>query len=325
MTTTSRRWLRHLAGLTAVATAGLAALNVAALAARYSAWLELATHFRPQYFVCALLALAVFLVARSKRWALLAAALALWNGALIGPVALAPLRAPAALNTANPSAPSLVVMHANVLTRNTEYAAMLAHIRARSPDVILLQEVDQRWLDALRVLHDEYPYRLLLPRDDNFGIAAYSRISGSDLRPMVLVRGAPMAIAARIPTTSADVHILSVHTLPPLGPELTAIRDRQLYAAAATVAAWPATKLLVGDLNITPWSPAFGDTLQRAGVRDARLRHGLKPSWPAYFRPAMIPIDHVLPGPGLSVAALERAWVDGSDHAAMTAQLSLAP
>ncbi|MEE8238524.1 MAG: endonuclease/exonuclease/phosphatase family protein, partial [Nitrososphaerales archaeon] len=72
--------------------------------------------------------------------------------------------------------------------------------------------------------------------------------------------------------------------------------------------------LLLGDLNITPWSPIFKDFLRSTGLRDSREGFGLQPSWPTWFPPAWIPIDHVLVSSNVTVYDRKIERDIGSDH-----------
>ncbi|MEO1035756.1 MAG: endonuclease/exonuclease/phosphatase family protein [Pseudomonadota bacterium] len=320
-------WLRRLAGLAAAGTLVLVLANVAALGAAFSPWLDLATHFRPHYAACALLGALVLTLARYWRWGGLAIAVFVFNAALLWPY-LDPMmlrEARAAANDLPTSVARLRVLHANVLTSNVDHDALLARIRATEPNIVLLQEVDQAWLDALADLRTAFPHRLELPRTDNFGIAAYSRWPRTELQRVDLTPDGPPAIALQIPTQVGRVHVLSLHPVPPVGRAYSDLRNRQLAAAAAMMARWPDTKLAVGDLNITPWSPHFRTFIDTAGLRDARHWQGLHASWPASLPWLAIPIDHALPGDRLRTDRFESAWLSGSDHATLFTTWELLP
>jgi endonuclease/exonuclease/phosphatase (EEP) superfamily protein YafD len=81
-------------------------------------------------------------------------------------------------------------------------------------------------------------------------------------------------------------------------------------------------KLLLGDLNITMWSPYYQQLTRKTGLKNARDGFGILPSWPtsSHRRPFLnglismlaIPIDHCLLSPDLSVLAIPnwpRYWL----------------
>ena len=68
----------------------------------------------------------------------------------------------------------------NVQTHNKNYDKVLLEIEQNSPDIILLQEVDDLWLFEIRSLKEKYPYSIEHERFDNFGVALYSKIPLKD-------------------------------------------------------------------------------------------------------------------------------------------------
>ena len=63
----------------------------------------------------------------------------------------------------------------NVHTANDQFDLVKQLIRDHDPDVVLLMEVNAEWIEALEELHSVYPYQQVEPREDNFGIALYSK------------------------------------------------------------------------------------------------------------------------------------------------------
>jgi endonuclease/exonuclease/phosphatase (EEP) superfamily protein YafD len=98
-------------------------------------------------------------------------------------------------------------------------------------------------------------------------------------------------------------------------------RDRQLRAIGEHLRGLPGTKLLVGDLNATPWSAPFRALLRGTGMRDARRGRGVHPTWPAGDALLRIPIDHVLVSPDVRVDAVRVGAPIGSDHLPLTVDL----
>ncbi|MEZ5363269.1 MAG: hypothetical protein R2748_13235 [Bryobacterales bacterium] len=68
----------------------------------------------------------------------------------------------------------LSVLTCNVYQHNREPERLLDLVEQRSPDIVFLLEVDDWWLGSLSELESQYPYRLLRPQDDTYGMALYS-------------------------------------------------------------------------------------------------------------------------------------------------------
>lgn len=109
--------------------------------------------------------------------------------------------------------------------------------------------------------------------------------------------------------TSGDpLSLIVVHPPPPKGPAETVSRNTYLQAAIKPLQ--NSTKfVLIGDFNMTPWEPDFGDLPgNRAG--DPRWN----PTWNARKIWQRITIDHALIGEGLNVQDFEVLPDVGSDH-----------
>ena len=64
----------------------------------------------------------------------------------------------------------------NVLYDNREVEALRNLIRNTDPDLILLSEPTQWWLEQLDGLEEEYPYTLFQPQENHYGKLLYSRL-----------------------------------------------------------------------------------------------------------------------------------------------------
>jgi len=79
--------------------------------------------------------------------------------------------------------------------------------------------------------------------------------------------------------------------------------------------------LLAGDFDTTRRSPRSQDLVRAAGLRNAADGHGYIGTWPAWFWPAPIPIDHVLIKGPIAVTNMRRGPPTGSDHCPVIADL----
>ncbi|MFT5241704.1 MAG: endonuclease/exonuclease/phosphatase (EEP) superfamily protein YafD, partial [Kiritimatiellia bacterium] len=160
-----------------LAIAGLALVTVFGFAARAFWLLELFSHFRVQYglafLVCAALAIAL------RRPRLSGIALI---GAALNLSCVVPLFLGSGQGGDVASVPSVRVMLLNVNTTMGDPAAVRRLVVTEDPDVLLLQEVSASWLQHLHAVLVEYPYTVTQPRDDNFGIALYSKFPLSNTR-----------------------------------------------------------------------------------------------------------------------------------------------
>ncbi len=262
---------------------------------------DLATHFCA-FYAFALLPIAVALLA-VKRWRLLAlvlVALAI-NTALLAPHYFR--------GSVPPDTQSLRIISINVLFENSQHERVLDCIRQEKPDLVLLLEVNSSWQPALATLESQFPYSLVETRTGSFGIAIFSQFPLEDLRLADLGSIGVPSIKATIRVDDTPVQIVGTHFLPPMDGERSRLRNQQLIATAQHLARTPRPCLLLGDLNITPWSPYFRDLLKLGGLRNSQIGFGIQPTWLA-----ALPIDHLLHSDDIAILDRRIGPDIGSDH-----------
>jgi len=286
--------------------------------------LDLMSHFRLQYAGYLLL---IFVLAwLAKRWVLgivLTGALVtnLW---LVLPAWLGSDDMPVKDHQ------TLTVMQANVLTSNTRVAEVMSLIENSGADVVVLQEVDRRWMQAIEKL-ESYQVVIAQPRRDNFGMAilrARDASWGMQGQQIWLGPDKLPAFTLRLTHRNPEVgswRLLAAHPLPPVSKDNTESRDESLKEITAWVKAQIDDPILVvGDLNATPWSYPFRKMVRETGLVDSRIGHGNQPTWPnagGLGVAAMIPIDHVLHSDDLVTVERRTIARNGSDHRFVLAQI----
>ena len=93
---------------------------------------------------------------------------------LINIAVIAPLYLSSSRSDTNKNVYRLLL--AIVLQSNNSYGLIEALIKKNSPDFIVLIEPNQIWLDQLEAALIDYPYHCSRTREDNYGIALFSRV-----------------------------------------------------------------------------------------------------------------------------------------------------
>jgi endonuclease/exonuclease/phosphatase (EEP) superfamily protein YafD len=303
--------------LAAFVTLAVAACTLASLFGRRP-YLELTTHFRLQYALAASACLIPLFAFHSWKLAPLALACAVLNWSFIVPYYFAAPR------HAAPSVGTRVrLMHANVLWGNRDYAALASVVERERPDVLVLQEFTGAWEESLRGLEAQYPYSKLAPRPAGTGMALFSRHPFEGAEVLSLDATSHLALFARVKVEGATLSVLALHPPTPIRADKFANRNLQFERAASIMREAQGPKLLVGDLNVTMWSPYFTDLLRDSGLNNARKGFALIPSWPVPLpTPLQIPIDHCLVSHDLTVNSIRTAARTGSDHRPLVVDLS---
>jgi endonuclease/exonuclease/phosphatase (EEP) superfamily protein YafD len=217
----------------------------------------------------------------------------------------------------------LRVVTANAWFANPDHATLVAWLDRSGADVIALQEITPAWAVALEPLARKYPYRAQLLRDDPYGVALLSRWPIEDSRPVDFAGDGVPSLVANVDVHGRKLQVIALHTRWPVVPELHVARDLALANAAALAATRPAATILLGDLNLTPYAPAFARLVSESGLQDALAGEAWRPTWQAGFWPLALPIDHVLLPRGSCVTAHAIGSYVGSDHRPVQVTLQL--
>ena len=216
--------------------------------------------------------------------------------------------------------PTLSVLTLNLSHGSANAEKVAALVASWRPDVVVLTEITPS-VDAEYppIFETEYPYRITTSDLGSFALRIFSR---NMLEDIVETK------EHRIPIISAKVHngdmrwrMIALHAPPPmLGISL---RDQVLDKAATVAAGFDdAPVFLVGDLNVTPWSPSFARMIKIGGLSDSALGFPLATTW--LFRPLLfgLALDHVLVSAEIDVAERRVSDHVGSDHRAVFVKLT---
>jgi endonuclease/exonuclease/phosphatase (EEP) superfamily protein YafD len=295
---------------------GVALASACALFAPLGWPFELFAHFRAQYLVAALLLAALLAWRRLATPAVLALVLVGWHA---WPAAQGLVAAP---STADCSGPTLTVATANVRYSNEDHARFLAWLDTEPADLVVVQEVTAAWARDLAARRG-YPYQHVLTREDPYGIAILSRWPLEAVSLVDLAGDELPSLGAVVAVDGRRIQVYGLHTHWPVTPSLARARDEALQAAAALARDGTLPVVLLGDLNLTSYSPPFDRLLGEGRLRDAMQGQGWRPTWQAGFWPLALRIDHVLVSPGLCVEDATVGPAVGSDHRPVLARLRL--
>jgi endonuclease/exonuclease/phosphatase (EEP) superfamily protein YafD len=281
---------------------------------------DLASHFRLQYFIV-LVVLVVFFV-KAKKWKSTCVGLffGVANFILISPYI-------GTISSVTEEDQSKIrILSMNLSHSNSSYKKAKFLIRKTQPSVLVLQELSNSWENGLRETLAEFPYSAKLSYDTNFMlprfltpkekifIGLYSHIPFDRImidRPddfsIPYIRGS-FKLKENIFT------LFGVHLASPVGKYRTDLRNKQLDSLAEEIQKNNQPTVVVGDFNITPWSPYFEEFIQKARLRNTRKGIGVYPTWLTEFPPLAIPIDHGLTSNSIKVGSFSLGSNFGSDH-----------
>lgn len=317
-----------------VATAILLTLGLLSVLG-YIAWfwpLELFTHFRIQYLILSLILSIVLIILWKTRYlkikVLVLGALLLVN---LNGIEVIPWYLPHSQQAVSKAAKPIRILSLNINIQNNRDNEVINVVQKNHPDVALFLEVDRDAVESLKTgLKDSLPYSF---RSPGGGLALLSRFPIRDARGDNFNGKGGHNLIATIEVDKQLIELIGTHPLVPVTRNNFHSRNRQLAALSDYIRGLNQPLILVGDFNLTPWSPYYRRLINKTKLHNTRLGFGILPSWPrpathvhfaSWLIPLMnIPIDHCLVSKHFSVARIYTGANANSDHASLITDLVL--
>lgn len=211
----------------------------------------------------------------------------------------------------------------NLLSSNSQFEDVKNYISQYNPDIVVLQEFTALWQLMLEPNLDEYQFRLTIPREDNFGIAVYSKSKISGLKELQLGNAGVPSIAGDIELGGSIVKIISTHPLPPVGTDYFEKRNSQLVELGNLISDLKGEVIVIGDLNTSSFSTHFQTFISNTNLIDTRKGFGVLTTWPTWLYFAQTTLDHCLVSEGVFVKARGVGKALGSDHLPIYVELGM--
>ena len=224
---------------------------------------------------------------------------------------------------AEPGDPPLRVLSFNVFKYSHQYQRMIDFVRAEAPDVVILIEVTPQWEPALDALAPDYAYHWANVGDDIKGLAVLTRRVPTESRVIDLGQNGVPSLLFTLPEAGSEITLVATHLSWPLGGRRAAIRNTQLAALARLAREQRGAFAIVGDLNITPYSPRFQQLLSDGGLHNCAQGMGPHATWPALLLPFYIQIDHCLANAAVAASHFHVGGFLGSDHFPISVELGV--
>jgi endonuclease/exonuclease/phosphatase (EEP) superfamily protein YafD len=222
------------------------------------------------------------------------------------------------------SSNNLKIINCNVLTSNIEYSRLEQLVLNNNPDILVLEEVNQNWINNIPKIKKAYPYSKIYPQSDNFGIAIFAKQSSLKAKIHFFTSSNIPYIEATFKIDNKLITLFAVHTMPPIGESRFQERNAMLDEVAEKIKQLKNQPvILIGDLNITPWSYFFKKFLKDTKLRNSQKGFGIQPSWPTSPHSLLIPLDHCLVSKNFSVINRFVGEDIGSDHYPIVLQLKI--
>ena len=220
------------------------------------------------------------------------------------------------------------ILLANVLITNEQAATFLDIVRQRDPDMVLVMEVNDRWMRQLQPLEETYTHTVKYPTDNSYGMTLYSKFALEESEVMFFNHDDVPSIHTRVQLPSGKAFWFhGVHPVAPVPkkeyPDNRGEKEVALGKVAEIVATESLPAIVAGDFNDVSWSRTARLFENQADLRNVRLGRGLYSTFDANSWIMRWPLDHYFVTDSVSLLELERLPAFGSDHFPMYARFAL--
>lgn len=317
-----KSWCRFISKLAGFLLSLLLLASLLGLGEMWFWFCDLWANFRMQFLLAAVVLLAVFIGLRQWREAAVALCLLVLNGWFVADIMLQSR----AIEVAGPAESHFRLIQFNINRHNRQIESLAATLKASGADIIVLQELTPEANQLLEVaLRQSYPYRLLQPLPHAFGMGLFSRWPLEALQ-----RWSPVGIDAAsfrvqmVVPGMGQLTLAAIHPYPPMNGAMAHQRNDEIMQAASWLAGQAGPRILIGDMNLTPYSVWFRKLMASSGLKPVRsLIPFAHATWPDSYLllPLKIPIDHILISDDLAFTRWQAGFGHGSDHAMVVSDI----
>ena len=301
-------------------------LTVAGFLGRFWWVFDTVGHFRVQYFWILIFFAIVFTF--GKKWVpcILASIFALINAAIFIPYITI-------VKPIHVDSPKIRAVSINLNFSNSSHERATLFITKSQPQLLILEELSEGWEDGLRKTLTKFPYFVRLRYVNAYPI---EEVGLKPFRTTAKKHKMSLGLFSKLPFENSKLGqfetypipyvmgqfkfngkpftLFGAHLVAPISGTLSKVRNKEIAILAGQIQTINQPTVLLGDLNITPWSPFFKDLIQKTGLKETRKVLGIYPTWPAGYAPMQIPIDHGLASDGIIVHSFRLGPDIGSDH-----------
>jgi len=306
---------------------GLGVIVTAVSLAAYvqNVWVcDMFSQFRLAYAVILIVFLAALLLLRSRVGSSI-----ILIGAIISAVPIFSMYMKGDCSSAKESQIIGVLNFNTEFQHNDRYDLLAKLVNERDPDIFALVEINQKWIDAIEPTTRRFPHTKVFIVGP--GLALFSKFPIEKCEVRYFGKSHHPRIYATLLVHGRPVQIVIAHPTTPQSEAGFIERNQEMSLIHDEVQALPSPKILIGDLNCGPWSPAFRHLLT-AGLKDSEQGFGPQPSWPArngrvqegWAIPPFVPIDHILVSSDICVKSRAAGPGMESDHLPVFVKMAFA-
>lgn len=208
-------------------------------------------------------------------------------------------------------------LHINLLMGNDNYDAVRELIIKEKPDIISLQECTPDWYNELYLILKEYHCTKKII-DSPFGICVASKVPIVSSEVKYLNNQRIPLVKLNLEHNGDFITLYSVHPTPPFNQTLFESRNEYFDLLIDDVGNEKSI-ILIGDLNITQWSPYYQNLRKKLNIRNSKFIRSS--TWPGFLPIQIFQLDHILVSEKFKTINSKIMSTVGSDHLPIVSEI----
>lgn len=218
------------------------------------------------------------------------------------------------------------ILSANVRQKNRQIDRFRQVIDTVGADIMIFYETDNWWAEHTAYLKDTYPYHVLVPKNNTYGMLLYSKLPLKDYAVNYLCLEDVPSIHAVVEFRNKQrFELYAVHPRPPRLYQSTDARDSEIVLIGRKIRQTKTPTILAGDLNDVPWSKALTLFRKMSNMIDPRRGRGFFNTYSCHVPFCRYPLDFFYFNSEFRVVDFHREKSIGSDHFPLYIKLSFEP
>ncbi len=210
------------------------------------------------------------------------------------------------------------ILLSNVLMKNKGEEKVKSLIEEIKPNMVLLMEVNRRWMSNLCSLKESYPYQINFPAENAYGMALWSKFPLSEAQTYFFNHDSiPSFLFTLEMPTGKKVKMLTFHPVAPKPSKHVEDVDSDtlsIVKAARLINEIKGPMIVAGDFNEVAWSQSSKVFENTTTLHDLRRGRGFYNSFNAQSFFWRWPLDYVYVSKEFSLIEMRRERKIGSDH-----------
>ena len=223
-------------------------------------------------------------------------------------------------------APDVRLLIYNVLQDNRRFDDFLGEVDKYDPDMIMMVETDQQWLDGVELLKYKYSHSILKPLDNTYGMLLFSKHELAEKEIRYLIKEEIPSMKTKVKLDDGrSFWFFGLHPEPPSPTEneYSTARDRELMKLAEECSEMHDPIIVAGDLNDVAWSHTTTSFIEESGLLDPRKGRGFFSTFHTESILMRWPLDHIFCSNHFELVRMKKLKNIGSDHFPILIELML--